>query len=105
MYLGIENESLQTVVIDIQSCLWAVSTIETKSQIVPSKAAMSEFMFGSPALCAGLQSLHLQNCLSQFLSEALDLLQQDALPPADVLQLRALFWAQIYWDCKKRRMT
>ena len=55
-------------------------------------------MFFSPALCAALQPLHLQNGLPQFLAEPLDLLQQGALPPADVLQLRALLWAQVYWD-------
>lgn len=59
--------------------------------------------FFSPALCACFQPLNLQYSFSQFLSEPLDLLQQDALSPTDVLKLRALLWAQVYWDWMDER--
>lgn len=59
---------------------------------------MSLMYFFSPALCACLQALNLHYSFSQFLPEPLDLLQQDALSPPDVLELRALLWAQVYRD-------
>lgn len=68
-------------------------------------SAMSLMYFFSPALCACFQSLNLHYSFSQFLPEPLDLLQQDALSPTDVLKLRALLWAQVDrdWMGKKRR--
>lgn len=65
------------------------------------KYSGEQSVFFSPALCAGLQSFHLYDGLSELVSEPLDLLQQSSLPPTDVLQLRALLWTQVYRDCRE----